>query len=134
MSIQTMLVAVKTANATLNTLIGTRFHPDVLPQGVTLPCVRYQVISRPKVYTFGVVPQISHPRVQMDGYAATSVLRTTLATALRGAFDTYSSATAVGGHVVQGILIMNEWEGVEMLNTSTEAYRISMDFVIHLVD
>lgn len=133
MSIQTALVAVKSANSVLNTLISTRFHPDVLPQGVTLPAVRFQVISRPKVYTFGVIPNISHPRIQMDGYAATDALRTTLATALRGAFDTYSS-TSVGGHAIQGMLILNEWEGVELLNTSTEAYRVSMDFVLHIVD
>lgn len=134
MSIQTALVAIKTANAALNALIGTRFHPDILPQGVVLPCVRFQVVTRPKVYTFGVVPQISHPRVQLDGYAATPALRTALATDIRGAFDMYSSSVAIGGHVIQGILILNEWEGVELVNTSIQAFRISMDLRVHIVD
>jgi hypothetical protein len=46
MSLQTALVAIKSANSTLNSLIGTRFSPDILPQEVTLPAVTFQIISR----------------------------------------------------------------------------------------
>lgn len=131
MSIQTALVAAKTANATLQALIGTRFHPDVLPQGVTLPAVCFQVISRPNSNAFTPVIVDYHPRVQMDGYAATSALRTTLRSALVGCFYGYVNAS-IGGENIKSILIDNERESVEMLGTSTEAFRISIDFRVHL--
>lgn len=128
MSIQTALVAIKTANVTLNTLIGTRFYTDVAPQGTALPFVRFQVISRPNSAAMTPVIVNYHPRVQMDGYAASSALRTTLRTALVGAF--YGYRGSIGGEVVKSILIDNEMETNEMLDTSTEAYRIMIDFVV----
>lgn len=134
MSIQTALVAIKTANSTLNTLIGTRFHPDKLPQKVTLPCVRFQVISRPRPdYTFQGRPSLSNPRVQLDGYAASSVDRTTLRSALIGCFlPTTRVNGSYGGETIFDIRIDNEQEGEEMLNTNTEAFRISMDLIIDM--
>lgn len=130
MSIQAALVAIKSANATLNTLVGTRFNPDVLPQGTTLPAVTFQVISRPNANAMGPLIVNSHPRVQMDGYAASSALRTTLRSALVGAFYGYSGS--IGGETVKSMVIDNELEGVEMLDTQTQAYRITIDWMMDL--
>lgn len=130
MSIQTALVAIKTANSTLNTLIGSRFHPDALPQGITLPAVRFQVISRPNMKAMNPTIVNYHARVQMDGYEASSSLRTTLRNALKGCFFGYSGA--IGGETVKSILLEDEREDIEMLDTQTQAYRVSLDFIVDL--
>lgn len=138
MSIQTALVAIKTANVALNALIGTGFHPDVLPQwkpteqAITayLPKLRFQVISRPNFNAMGPGIVDYRARVQMDGYATTSALRTTLRSAIKGAFYGYSGT--VGGETIKAILLDNEFEGVELLDTNTQAYRITMDFIVDL--
>jgi hypothetical protein len=67
----------------------------------------------------------------MDGYAATSALRTTLRSAMVGAFYGYYS-TSIGGEFIKAILIDNEREGVEMIDTDMQAYRISIDFRVDL--
>ena len=133
MSLHTALVAIKTANSTLNTLIWTRFHPDILPQNVTLPAVTFQDISRTRDDTWGVaLPPLSHPSVLMKGYAATSALRSTLASALRAAFTSATSQTA-GGHTVEGMTLENELSGgVELLGTSTEAYVVVLYIRVHI--
>lgn len=130
MSVQTALVAIKTANSTLNTLVSTRFHPDKMPQKVVFPAVCFQVISRPNTNAFGPAIANYRPRVQMDGYTTTSALRTALRTALVNAFYGYSGT--IGGETIKSILIDNERETVEMFDTETEAYRISIDFRVDL--
>lgn len=133
MSVQSALVAIKTADATLNTLVGTRFHPDTLPQGVSLPCVTFQVVSRTRDYVFGsTLPTLADVRVQIDGYAASSIDRSTLASALRGAFQRYSGT--IGGETISDIRVVTEMEMIEQLDTETEAYRIMLDCVVNIVE
>jgi hypothetical protein len=135
MSVQTAMVAIKTANSTLNTLIGTRFHPDALPQNVTLPAVTFQVISRTREHAFQGRPHLSNTRVQVDGYAATSAARTTLRSALIGAFlPTTRVNGSWGGETLFDIRIENEIEGIEQMDTQTQAYRITMDLIVDIVE
>ena len=131
MSLQTALVAIKSANATLNNLIGTRSHPNVLPQGVTLPAVRFQEISRVfPDYAFAGRPQLANIRVQIDGYAATSALRTTLRTALFGCFLPATRLSgSYGGETLLDLRVIDGHDDVEMLDTTTEAYRVRMDLI-----
>lgn len=135
MSVQTALVAIKTANSTLNTLISTRFNPDVLPQNVTLPAVTFQVISRTREHAFQGRPHLSNVRVQLDGYAATSALRTTLRSALIAAFlPTTRVSGSWGGETLFDIRFENEIEGTDMLDTQTQAYRITIDLIVDIVE
>ena len=130
MSVATALVAIKTANATLNALVGTRFNPDVLPQGVALPAVRFQQISKPNSNAMGPRIVNYHPRVQMDGYAASPVLRSALRLAMVNAFYGYSGT--IGGETIKSILIDNERDDVEMLDTNTQAFRVGIDFIVDM--
>ncbi len=130
MSLQTAMVAIKTANTALNALIGTRFSPDTFTQEVTLPAVTFQIISRVPDHAMTPVMVNHHMRVQMDGYAATSVLRTALRTAIVSAFYGYSGS--IGGEAIKSILIDSERESVEMLDTVAQAYRISIDFIVDM--
>lgn len=137
MSVQTALVAIKTADATLNSLIGTRFHPDALPQTIVLPAIRFQVISRPRSYTFCQVAPLQHVRVQFDCYVKSARTggpsggRETLADAVRSCFIRATPTTA-GGEVVQGMLIDNESEDIETLGTSIEADHVRIDVIVHM--
>lgn len=135
-SIQTCVIAIKTANATLNALVGTRFYQDELPQEKGFPCVKFQVISRPRnAYVFAPVPsQLSKPRIQFDGYVQSvrsggTVTRETLASAIRGAFDRYHGT--IGGKTVQDVFIADEDEDLVAVDTSTEADHVRIDFTFH---
>jgi hypothetical protein len=130
MSMQTAMVAIKTANAGLNALIATRFHPDMLPQEVVLPAIMFQLISRIPDHAMTPVMVNHHMRVQMDGYASTSADRTTLRSAMVSAFYGYSGS--IGGESVKSILIDSERESIEQLDTEAECYRISIDFMVDM--
>lgn len=131
MSLQTALVAIKSANSALSTLIGTRFHPNKLEQGEILPAVRFQEISRTfPDYAFSGRPQLANIRVQLDGYAMTQAQRTTLRTALIGCFlPTTRVSGSYGSETVLDIRIIDGDDGLEMLGTKTEAYRCRMDLM-----
>lgn len=122
-SLNEAIVAMKTANSALNTLVGIRCRPDVLDQNETLPAMTFQSVSRSREHSFGVaLPPLSHPLVFMRGFAASSVLRTALMSAMRAAFSSKTQQT-VGGITVFGCVVENELTaGVEMLDTATEAY------------
>src|SRR3990167_2917094 len=111
MSVAAGLVSLKTSNGALNTLIGTRFNPDSAPQGVALPFVVYTCETRTRYKTFGVaLPALSSQTVMMKCYAATSVLRSALASAVLTAFCSTTSQTA-GSVTFQGIEIDNQLSG-----------------------
>ncbi len=131
MSIQTSLVAVKAANATLVTLIGTRFHPDVFPQEVVMPAVRFTQVSKVDLdYCFAGRPQVSTVRVQMDGIAASSTDRTTLRAALIEAFLPATRITGTyGGEYIFDIRVDNAISAVDRLDDESEAWRTSMDLI-----
>lgn len=131
MSIGTALVAIKTANGTLNSLIGVKFYPDVLPQDVELPAVRFQEISRTTSdYTMSGRPQTATIRIQLDAYATSAALRTTLRAALNEAFlpDPRVSG-AWGGETLFDIRPDGGGSMVEMLGTLAQAYRQRFDLI-----
>lgn len=132
MSLNTALVTMKTNNMALNTLVGTRFHPNVAPQGTALPFIVYDVHTRLPEKTFGVpIPRLSHATVVLKCYAATSVLRSALVAAALAAFCTYTPAT-VSSLDFDGIELDNEIDGgTEMLDTNTEAYLQILYLKVH---
>ncbi len=70
-------------------LVDTRIYPDVLPQGVVYPAIRYHRIDTPRVYTKGGYAGLSRPRLQIDCYATTYVAVRNLAAAVRAAMERY---------------------------------------------
>lgn len=85
MSATTELVGVLEASAGVTALVAQRIYPVTLPQGVTLPAIRYQVVDD--------VPELSHSggsnlaqvRVQLTVCATTYAGAEAVARALRGA-------------------------------------------------
>lgn len=135
MSVAAALVAIKTGNSALNTLIGARFHPDAAPQNIPLPFVVFTGETRLREKTWGVaLPPLSHQTVMMKCYAATSALRSSLAAAVLTAFCSTTSQAA-GGVTVQGIEIDAQLSGgVEKLDTNTQAYVEILYFKVHVIE
>jgi hypothetical protein len=88
-----------TSHAGLSALIGSRCYPDQLPEDVTLPALRYQLVSTP--------PQDyrdhdSNPpdrwiyRYQIDGWDSTPDAAATLGQEMKNAFEGWANGTAVG--------------------------------------
>lgn len=72
-AIETILQAHLTSNVALAALVGNRIYPDLVPQNVTLPAIRYVVIDRVELLVKPNVPTMRHVqmRVQLDIYATT---------------------------------------------------------------
>lgn len=51
------------------TLAGSRIYPNALPQGVTLPAIRYFQVSDPPERTHSGPSKLAHPRYQLDCFA-----------------------------------------------------------------
>lgn len=73
-----LLYARLTGNAGLASLVGTRLHPDMLPQNVTYPAIRYLQVSRVEVIRkpvtaggVGAKLAIVRGTFQLDCYAKT---------------------------------------------------------------
>jgi hypothetical protein len=45
---------------------GSRIYPNALPQGVTLPAIRYFLVSDPPERTHSGPSKLRHPRYQLD--------------------------------------------------------------------
>lgn len=87
-------------HAGLAALIGTRCYPDRLPEDVTLPALRYQLISSPpsnyRDHDASPPDRWLH-RIQVDGWDVSSNKAAALSDQMFDAFEGWSSGTAVGG-------------------------------------
>jgi Protein of unknown function (DUF3168) len=83
---------------------GSRIYPNTLPQGVTLPAIRYFKVSDPGEPTMTGPSNLAHPRYQIDcvadgdnAYLAAQQLATQVITALDGYSGAMGSFTVYAG-------------------------------------
>lgn len=89
----------------LAALIGGRVYPLRLPQGPTLPALRYQIVSRrPLHIKTGVNLPLVAVRLQFDVVAATYASADRVATVLKTALYAYTNT----GPAVLKVMIENE--------------------------
>lgn len=74
------------------TSAGARIYPNTLPQGVTLPAMRYFQVSDPPEHTQSGRSKLRHPRWQLDCYADTYLAARTLAGQVIAVIDGYKGA------------------------------------------
>ncbi len=116
-----MEIAVKThlaANPAVSALVGTRIYPLALPQNVTYPAIRYQLIDTPRIYTKDGYSGDSRPRLQIDCWALTYLGAKQLAATVRTAMEGYLYAICV-----------DEQEGYEQ-DPLPPVYRRILDFQV----
>lgn len=82
-SATTELVGVLEAASAVTALVGARIYPMTLPQGVTLPAIRYRVIDDVPVLSQSGNSNLSQPRVQLTCCATTYAGAEAVARALR---------------------------------------------------
>ena len=99
MTVRHSLRARAITHSGLSTLIGTRFYPIRLPETLTLPAARYQVVSSPpslyRDHESGA-PDRSVSRIQIDVLAGSSDRAAAVGDQVVQAFDGWASGTAVG--------------------------------------
>jgi hypothetical protein len=83
MSATTDLVHVLKALPSLTALVGERIYPVTLPQGVTLPAIRYMQIDNPPELSHSGSSELSHPRIQLTAVASTYATAEAIAEALK---------------------------------------------------
>lgn len=81
------LVAVLAANVGVSALVGARIYPLILPQRVTLPAIRYQVISTIPQPTHNGASGLRQYRIQLSVHATTYSSAQAVAEALYTALD-----------------------------------------------
>ena len=126
MSLESDIVTRAAAYSTLNTLIAGRIYSEDAAQEPTLPCVVFQVVDGERVEnrTMGKRAQIASARIQMDAYAESKTDLVTLRDAVIGAFD------AVTFGIVLNCSLVNERSLTELLDTSGQVRRYSMNFMM----
>lgn len=85
---------------------ASRIYPNELPQGVTLPAIRYFQVSDPPEHTHDGRSKLRHPRFQLDCYADTYLKAHQLAEQVVTALDGYrgqmGQSTCGAGFVEDG--------------------------------
>jgi len=107
-------------------LVGTRVYPLRLPQAVTYPAVRYQVIDEERPGALDADIGLVWARVQLDSYAATYLAAKQLATALRAALR--RAAWTEDGVQVQDAELLVVQDETEELAPDRLVYRVRHDF------
>lgn len=80
------------ADPAVSALVGTRIYPEIMPQGVQYPAVRYQLIDTPRTYAKGGYAGMSRPRLQIDCWSPSYLEAKRLAAAIRAAMERYPYA------------------------------------------
>lgn len=115
--IESDLKAYLAADAAVAALVGSRIYPLKLPQAPALPAITYQKVSGPRVISLSGYSGLSHPRLQIDCWAATYDQVKALSAAVVAALDAYPGA------------IMND-DGRDNYQPDVELPRVTIDFTI----
>ena len=118
-------VYTRTTGGSAGSLVSTRCYPDMLPENVTMPAIRYIIVSyNDATYReYGNATTRATHRVQFDCYSETVDGAAELADAVRTDWDGYSRGTAVGRARVAN-RIDDGW------NDDINAYRWIVDVMV----
>lgn len=125
-----LLYARLTGNAGLAALVGTRVHPDMLPQNVTYPAIRYVQVSRVEVVRkpvaaggVGAKLAIVRGTFQLDCYAKTYKQAHQVATAAAGAIYGWQDAA-------NGVIVARVTDTQDVNDTEETMQRVGVDVSI----
>ena len=129
MSISTGLYAYLTGYAGLTALIVKRLYPLVLPQGVTLPAVRYQRISTSRLRSHSGPSGLAYPTFQFSVHAGTAASADAVAAQLTAALECYQGPMGAGalGATVQAAFVVGD---VDDYDAETGQYMRHVDAII----
>lgn len=121
-AIETLLRNKLVGTAGVAALVSTRVHPDMLPQNVTYPAIRYVVTdSPPTVTTAGA--RFLRARIQLDVYAASYASAKAVTAAVRTALNRW---TAPADGIVS--TVVDDERDVD--DSEEQATRVSLDVLL----
>lgn len=118
----TNLYTFLSAQASITALVSTRIYPVKLPQGVTFPCLSYQLISEPRDYTLDKV-SVPNATVQFDCWGKTYLEANQLGDALVNVLDAYTGV--VGSLTFLGCI---QRARRDIYENETNEFRASIDY------
>jgi hypothetical protein len=125
------LVALLLAHTPLTSLTGTRIHWLRAPQGVAMPYVVLQMITRLPDMTHAGPSGLNAARVQIDCYGLSYGSAKAVARAVEGRLSGYrGTPTPPGTTVFDGVFKDAERDGYEDEASTDKLFRVSMDFII----
>ena len=120
--IQQDILTLLTSSSALNTLVGTRIYPVVIPTGSALPCVTFSVTSSVPVDGHSLDMQaMTRMRVSVDVFSTSYLEAHTTAQAVRAALDGYT------GGDIQLIYIENVQD---FYMSDAEIYRVALELFV----
>lgn len=123
MNLESALRAQLLADATVSGLIGTRLYPVVLPEGVQLPAVTYQRVSRTPARDLGGVAY-TQSRIQVDCWGRSYGDAKAVAHAVRAA------AGRPGAQGDVRIMLGTTAGEMDSYEPDTQLYRVSVDLLM----
>ncbi len=95
----------------ITAIVGTRIHPDTMPQGSELPVIVYSRLSGGRVQVMGGISGLAHPVFQITSWATTYLAAKNLAEIVRVNFDAVSGA--IGGVTVRACIMEDDGDITE---------------------
>jgi hypothetical protein len=117
-ALEEQIFTVLTGDPDVGAIVGTKVYPKKIPQGISVPAIRYIRVSDPRLYSLSGMGSKTNPRMQIDCWAATYAVARDLAEKVIAAMNA-ATAFKIGAADVQDID-----EGEE------EDHRVSVDFSI----
>lgn len=125
MAFDTELVAWVLTQSTITALIGTRIHPDFLPQNTTLDAIVYNQISGVRAHSTAGASGYCEARYQLSCWSATKAGAKALAEAVRKAIDGFGGT--MGTTAVNYAFLEDETDAWE---DEPKRWRTDLDFMI----
>lgn len=131
MILEEALYTYLTTDNTVSGLIGTRLYPEMLPEGVALPAMAYQRISRDGLIAHDGPTGLATVRMQLTLLAASYLTLRTLAEAVRVLFDgKRQTIGGEGGVVVHESYVDNDFGSFAELSDAMGRYVDRMDIIL----
>ena len=127
MTIETEVRAYVIAGTTVAGLIGTRMYPNKLPQGVTLPAVRYQLIAQTRLRNLGGGAGRATPVLQIDCFADGYVAAKALAAAVRARIGDFNGILSTLRAVIAIETERDDYDDTVKADRVIQDYRISFN-------
>jgi hypothetical protein len=104
----------------LKGLVGNRVWPDVFPQDIAWPAIRYTLVSAvPETTICGSGNDtVTEFRFQIDAVAKTGVERDALRLSIANAMQSFPTP-----------VVLDSWS--KDYDTEAKGYRVQMDYVLH---
>jgi hypothetical protein len=124
------LVAFLLGNNDIASIVGTRIFPLRVPEGETFPCIVFQQISGPRVYSLSGPNACNYPRIQLKCWGLTYTDAKGLADTVDNLLDGFRG-TMVNTQI-QAILNAGVVDGEESPENANDVarYSVALDYII----